>query len=140
MKFSSIAVRRACDSVQCLKIKEELKKTINFEKNYSTRRLFETILLNFDLRTVYILVEECKAIVWALVRTVYARNSNLPSLKKNKHLDFVKTITSVNELNYRLKCLAGDLYKRHFIYELSEDSLSWDEFIQLLYDIDLLWK
>ncbi|QAT90334.1 hypothetical protein KM622_gp048 [Spodoptera exempta nucleopolyhedrovirus] len=138
MLFSSIALRRACNSVTCLSVREKLNSVIDFQDD-NAQRLFENLLLNFDIGTVYVVVEECKRIVWALVRTVYARNVNLPSLKKNRHLNFVQNIVG-DKLDCKLKCLARDLYRHHYMYELSEDSLSWDEFIQLLCNIDSLWK
>ncbi|AUV65416.1 hypothetical protein [Alphabaculovirus myunipunctae] len=97
------------------------------------RTLMDQVLIAFDVNLVYSLIEHIKSIVWALVRTAYARNANLLSSNRHRvHLDYVAgLLDKVSEPKKLYEC-TRDLFKRYCVYELAEDSLSWNSLVALM--------
>ncbi|AIZ48612.1 asb054 [Agrotis segetum nucleopolyhedrovirus B] len=109
------------------------------EASTDVRTLLERLLLAFDCSVVYSVIEEVKAIIWAVVRTVYARNSNLLSLNPRRHavhLKYACALMPTVAQPERLFEYARRLYRHYCVYELVADSLTWDELINLLCDLN----
>ncbi|AIE47827.1 hypothetical protein pesp101 [Peridroma alphabaculovirus] len=97
------------------------------------RALLDSILLKFDVNAVYVLVENIKAIVWALVRLVYARNPNLlTSRRHERYLSYAHNLAKRVSRPLELHEYARNLYRRFSVYELREDSLDWDELMDMM--------
>jgi hypothetical protein len=136
--FAYLVIRRAClfvDSTQRLVL-------FNFVDKHSkddVRLLLDRILVEFDVSLVYRVVENIKAIVWALVRTVYARNPNLLSLNRhNPHLEYATGLVKKVNQSQQLYEFARGLYQQYCVYELTEDSLSWQELIDVLCNLNAM--
>jgi hypothetical protein len=141
MMFAYLIIRRASLHVNA-QHRRALFGFIDTQRRNANnvRQLLEQILVAFDVNLVYSLVEHIKSIVWALVRTVYARNTNLLSL--NRHLAHVNYATLLLPKATRPRQLyeyAKALYKRYCVYELAEDSLSWNELMCLLRELDKMF-
>ncbi|ACI28762.1 agip60 [Agrotis ipsilon multiple nucleopolyhedrovirus] len=146
--FSHAAIRRAarfCHDVD-VKNRAVLVKFVDnlSEESSSTdvRTLLERLLLAFDCSVVYSVIEQVKAIVWALVRTAYARNSNLLSLNRghNVHLKYASALMPTVARPELLFEYTRRLYRRHCVYELVADSITWDELINLLCDLNQMFS
>lgn len=134
--FAYLVIRRAClfvDSTQ----RRVLFNFVDKHSKDDVRLLLDRILVAFDVSLVYRVVENIKAIVWALVRTVYARNPNLLSLNRhNPHLEYATGLAKKVKQSQRLYEFARGLYKQYCVYELTEDSLSWQELIDVLCNLN----
>lgn len=138
--FAHNTIRRACYDVD-IKNRAVLLRFIDTNADTSdVRILLERMLLAFDVCVVYRVLEQVKAIVWALVRTVYARNINLLSLNRHlAHLEYAKSLLTHVTQPKPLFEFTRHLYKRYCVYELAEDSLTWDELIDLLCKLNLMF-
>nr|WRQ96305.1 maco-A 69 [Mamestra configurata nucleopolyhedrovirus A] len=134
--FAYLVIRRAClfvDSAQ----RRVLFNFVDDHKKEDVQLLLERLLLAFDVSLVYRVIENIKAIVWALVKTVYAHNPNVLSLNRHKpHLQYASQLIAKVDQTQQLHEFARDLYKQYCVYELTEDSLSWSELINVLCNLD----
>ncbi|AFL64911.1 hypothetical protein [Mamestra brassicae multiple nucleopolyhedrovirus] len=134
--FAYLVIRRAClfvDSAQ----RQVLFNFVNDHKKEDVQLLLERLLIAFDVSLVYRVVENIKAIVWALVKTVYAHNPNVLSLNRHKpHLQYASQLVGKVNRPQQLYEFARDLYKQYCVYELAEDSLSWCDLINVLCNLD----
>ncbi|AAZ38223.1 ORF-57 [Agrotis segetum nucleopolyhedrovirus A] len=134
--FARTAIRRACNSIDS-KYRDVLVRFVDNINGGDVRSLLERLLLAFDVNVVYNVLEQIKAIVWAVVKTAYARNKNLLSF--NRHLPHVQFAESqvMNAADPELLIeFTRSLYRQHCVYELVEDSVTWDELVELLCSLD----
>ncbi|WBB27203.1 hypothetical protein [Mythimna sequax nucleopolyhedrovirus] len=134
--FAYLVIRRAClfvDSAQ----RRVLFNFVNDHKDENVQLLLERLLVAFDVSLVYRVIENIKSIVWALVKTVYAHNPNVLSLNRHEpHLQYASRLVGKVDQTQQLYEFARNLYKQYCVYELTEDSLSWNELINVLYNLD----
>lgn len=142
--FAFHAIHRACRTVADANSRDRLLEFVERRRcTDDIQSLLNDMLMTFDVKLVYRVLENLKAIVWALVRIAYARNSNLPSFNRHlEHIEFVSAIMmSRNEPPSRklLDFLAA-IYKRYCVYELIEDSLSWDDLVEMMTVLNVFFR
>ncbi|ACI47423.1 unknown [Spodoptera litura nucleopolyhedrovirus II] len=100
--------------------------------------LMERMLMAFEVKIVHDVVERIKSIIWAMVRMVYARNKNLLSFDRHvPHVPYVAAAVIPNIADStKLYNFSKSLYKRHCVYEMRDDCVSFEYVVHLLQIID----
>lgn len=130
--FGYLVIRRACLHVN-VKHRRALFNFIDAHTPNDVKLLLERILVAFEVDVVYNLLEHVKAIVWAVVRNVYAQNFNLLSMNRHQiHFDYVAVLLRKVAKPKRLFKFCRDLFKRYCIYEMAQDTVPWEDLVKLL--------
>lgn len=133
-------VRQACESLTLPQYRDVLVEFVEHNSKFDACVLMNRLLLAFEVNIVHDVVEHIKSIVWAIVRIVYARNRNLLSFNRHvQHMGYAATIIPKIANSKKLYDFSRLLYKRHCVYEMREDCVSFEYVIKLLCFFDDLF-
>ncbi|QNV47798.1 hypothetical protein [Alphabaculovirus altersperidaniae] len=125
-------VREACRSSES-KHRDVLVKFVDNLANSDIGVLMKRLLLAFEVDVVHRLVERIKSIIWAVVRIVYARNKNLLSFDRHlQHMAYAAVVIPNIVDSTKLYNFSKALYKRHCVYEMRDDCVSFENVVDLL--------
>lgn len=97
---------------------------------------------HLDLKELNEITLIIKRIVWKFVKHLYIQNTKLLalSLDKNQEYDSFVEAESTKIKCEQLRDYLKILYKRHYRYELSDDSVDWNKTKTILLDMCILCK
>ncbi|QEI03442.1 hypothetical protein [Spodoptera cosmioides nucleopolyhedrovirus] len=129
-------VREACQNAP-FNYRDVLVKFVDNLSNLDICVLMNRLLLAFEIKIVHDVVERVKSIIWAVVRIVYARNKNLLSFDRHlAHMSYAATVVPNIADSTKLYNFSRSLYKRHCVYEMREDCVSFEYVVDLLKILD----
>ncbi|CDG72529.1 Unknown (Maco68) [Spodoptera exigua multiple nucleopolyhedrovirus] len=125
-------VREACKGAS-VEYRDVLVKFVDNLSGLDICVLMNRLLLAFEIKIVHDVVERIKSIIWAMVRIVYARNKNLLSFDRHiSHMPYAAALISNVLDSTKLYNFSRFLYKRHCVYEMREDCVSFDYVVDVL--------
>ncbi|ADB84441.1 hypothetical protein [Apocheima cinerarium nucleopolyhedrovirus] len=136
LKLCSLSLKRKCYDVK------KFETIIQWCEDKNALLCFDLMDIHLNSKELNEITLILKKIVWKFVRHLYIQNTKLLalSLDKNQEYDsFVKsesTKIKCGQLHDYLKIL----YKRHYRYELSDDSVDWNEIKTILLHMCILCK
>jgi hypothetical protein len=136
LKLCSLSLKRKCYDVK------KFETILKWCENKSALLCFDLMEKHLNLKELNEITLIIKRIVWKFVKHLYIQNTKLLalSLDKNQEYDSFVEAESTKIKCEQLHDYLKILYKHHYRYELSDDSVDWNKTKTILLNMCILCK